>query len=186
LDSSRYDKNDVIRRIAALLLLETQRHHYVSRSKVESIARKYNISFESIKEELVKRFHSVGIVLREVEVERRNKRKRMLICVLDPELDLDASFIDPIMAAVLAIIYVRTKRGEILIDELYDEISKLFGSEEIKAKISEILRVLEKKKLISIDTKERIIRLKPLAIAMMPPKDKIDKLLLDVLTRREG
>jgi len=171
----------ILREAAALLLCETRRLNYVSKRRIVDMAKRANMPASEFIKELEKRLYDVGIILREVEVSTKSKRRTAYVCVIDPSLGLDISYIDQISAAILAIIYVRVGKGEMSLEDLHSEVAKITSTSDVDKIIENALRTLERKKLISIDGEKGVVRLRPLAIAMLPSREELDKIIIDVI-----
>lgn len=176
------NKEEALRKAAALILSETYRSRLVYLDSIREFAERNGYSLEAFINELRERFYRVGIVLREIEVIVRGRRKIAVFGVIDPEMDISIGWIDKISAAILAVMYMKSEVDTVSLDTIYNEVSKILGSEKETQKILErVLYYLEKKRLVKVDPEKRLVRISPLGRALLPDKEKLDEIIVDAL-----
>jgi len=173
-----------LRKAAALILSELYRMTFTSRRKMLALAKEAGMHLDEFLDELRRRLSSVGVILREVKSEGRSRNEIVYVGVIDPSIDLDIGWLSPIDAAVLALIYMKSnKNNEASLDDVYKEIIRIVNSEEEGRKILEkSLKALEQRKLLEYNPDRRVIRMKPLGIALLPSKKELDKIIIEILT----
>lgn len=176
------NKEKTLRKVAALILAETYRSRPVYLDSIREIAEKNGCSLEDFMNELRERFYCVGVVLREIEDVVRGRKKIAVFGVIDPELDISIGWIDKTSAAILAVMYIKSEVDTVSLDTIYDEVAKILGSEKEAQKVLErVLYYLEKKRLIKIDPEKRLVKISPLGRALLPDKEKLDEIIVNVL-----
>jgi len=173
-----------IRRAAALILAKRYKSIGVPLSKIRRILSKQRIPVDVGLMELRRRFKAVGLLLKEIEEMIGGKKYRRLIAVIDPELDVkEIKPYDDETLTILAVIYSKAYSSEISIEDLKAELRNLLNldEKEISSMLRRVLRKLLRDSIISMTPKRGLIRITEFGKAIMPPKEQIDRLILDVL-----
>ncbi|MHA1664813.1 MAG: hypothetical protein ACTSVW_03165 [Candidatus Njordarchaeales archaeon] len=173
-----------IRRAAALILAKRYKSIGVPLSKIRRILSKQRIPIDVGLMELQRRFKAVGLLLKEIEEMIGGKKYRRLIAIIDPELDVkEIKPYDDETLTILAVIYSKAYSSEISIEDLKVELRNLLNldEKEISSMLRRVLRKLLRDSIISMTPKRGLIRITEFGKAIMPPKEQIDRLILDVL-----
>jgi len=155
----------------------------VSAEKLKKFAKKANMALEALIEEIRNRLNKVGVLLRCVEIGKGGEKKLMYFAVMDPSLEVPSGWIDSTSAAILAIIYLRARDGEVSMRKIFDELARLVGEETADRFVKKAIPMLKKRRLIEYDEERGTIRVTPLARAMLPSEKELDKIIIEVLTK---
>jgi len=184
---SSNDREHAIRSAAALILASRHMARFPTRKMIEKLAKRAGMPYDEFIAELRDRLYRVGVILKEVVWEESRGKRQYLIPVIDPNIDLEIGWISSIDAAILAIIYVKAVNGKVGIDKIYEDLKKIanFSPEDLHQILDKAIRTLEQRKLIKVNSEERIIEVTPLTLALMPDKKELDNMIIDFLATSE-
>ncbi|MHA1615952.1 MAG: hypothetical protein ACTSX9_01415 [Candidatus Njordarchaeales archaeon] len=182
------EAEQAIREAAAYILASRYRSIGAPVSKVIKILKKSRIPLEECLKELERRFEKIGLKLKRVRVVRRSRRSEIFVAVIDPAIKLGElrPYSKDVMG-VLALIFFRSKGGEIFLSVLRNDLLALIGDEEkVDKLLRKALKKLEREKIIRLDADSGKIILTELGQALMPPPELIDEIVIDMLAKGPG
>lgn len=177
--------DEVVRRIAALILCQRYRARGVPLSRLKEIAKSYGLPLERCLVEVEKRLAAVGLKLVRVTEKLGDRESEKVLAVVDPTLDLEdvRPYRDEVLA-VLAIIYNLESEGRVQIGRVAETLASLTGDTSMaRALLERALRRLSEDGVLRVKGDEIILT--ALGLAMKPPMELIERKLIEYLAGRQ-
>lgn len=173
------EKEAQIRAVAATILLGTVRRTGVSIRKIVKYAKRAGLDVETLLKYVEERFQLVGVALKRVKISDSDE---LLFAIIDEKVPIDSSAVDSTSAAILALIYIRAGKKPVGFNIILELLEEILGSRDLAEKlIMKSIRILESEGLIKYSADQRVITLTPLALALMPDKELLESLILQLL-----
>ena len=180
-----FEKNleEAIRLAGALLLSSKFEKKGVPISKIKKIFSDKNIPFNQGLKALESTLYRVGITLKRLRIRQGSRFTERLIAITDPSLSLpEISSFDKETTAVLGIIFLKLSGDEALLSDIVSDVRAIVKDEELSQEIvNKAIKKLKNEGILRVNPDKEKIILTEFGKALIPPKDLIDKIIIETL-----